>query len=102
MTMKQLGEMTGVTESAIGMYETGKRQPSYEMLLKLSEALKCSVDDIMRTKEEKPATERDELVETVQLLKDRPELKALLDVSSRNTPEQVKRLIDMMLLWEER
>lgn len=46
LTMKQLGKIVGVTESAIGLYETGKREPDYEMLLKLSEALGCTVADI--------------------------------------------------------
>lgn len=47
MTMKQLGNLVGVTESAIGLWETGKREPNQEMLLKLGEALDCSVLDIM-------------------------------------------------------
>lgn len=46
LTMKQLGEMVGVTESMIGQIETNKRNPSYETLLKLGEALECSVADI--------------------------------------------------------
>ena len=36
-----------MTESAVGQWETGKRTPKYEMLLKLGEALDCSVADIM-------------------------------------------------------
>ena len=47
LTMKQLGQMVGVTESAIGQYETDKRNPSYEMILKLSKALDCSVDYLL-------------------------------------------------------
>lgn len=47
LTMKQLGDMVGVTESAIGLWETGKREPKNEMLLKLGEALDCSVLDII-------------------------------------------------------
>lgn len=47
MTMKELGKKVGVTESAIQLYETGKRKPDYEMLLKLSEALDCTVLDLL-------------------------------------------------------
>lgn len=43
LTMKELGAMVGVSESAISQYETGKRQPDNEMLLKLGEALDVSV-----------------------------------------------------------
>lgn len=47
LTMKQLGEMTDVTESTIGMIETGKRKPGFELLLKLSEVFDCSIDDLV-------------------------------------------------------
>ena len=45
--MKELGEKVGVTESAIQQYEVQKRKPDYELLLKLSEALECTVDDLL-------------------------------------------------------
>ena len=68
LTMKQLGQMVGVTESAIGQYETDKRNPSYEMLLKLGEALGCSVDYLLNgprglvlTKSEHPEVEITEI-----------------------------------------
>ena len=47
LTMKELGKKVDLSESAIGYYETGKREPKYETLLKLSEALDCSVFDIL-------------------------------------------------------
>ena len=56
MTMKQLGKLVGVSESAIGQYETNARKPSFEILLKLGEALDCSVDDLV-SDEKTPATE---------------------------------------------
>lgn len=62
LTMKQLGALVNVSEAAIGYYETGKRSMNYEMLLKLGEALNCSVSDIIEGKKE-PATESDGLVQ---------------------------------------
>lgn len=59
LTMKQLGEMVGVTESMIGQIETYRRNPSFELLLKLGEALNCSVDDIVSDKKI-PVTDCDE------------------------------------------
>lgn len=47
MTMKELGDKVGVTESAISLYELGKRKPDYEMLLKLSEALNTDVNHLL-------------------------------------------------------
>lgn len=46
--MKQLGNIVGVSESMIGMIETGERNPSFETLLKLGEALDVPVDMILR------------------------------------------------------
>lgn len=62
LTMKQLAEMTDVSESMIQMVEAGTRRPSFELLLKLGEALECSVDDLVNEKKE-PATESDGLVQ---------------------------------------
>lgn len=47
MTMKELGDKVGVTESAISLYELGKRKPDYEMLLKLSEALETDISHLL-------------------------------------------------------
>lgn len=48
LTMKQLGELVGVSESMIGYLESGERSPSFETLLKLGEALDCTVDFLLR------------------------------------------------------
>lgn len=45
--MAELGKMVDKTESAIGLYEKGRRKPDFETLLKLGEALDCSVDSIL-------------------------------------------------------
>ena len=58
LTMKQLGEAVGVSESTIGMIETEKRKPSYEIMLRLAEELECTVDDLVADKEI-PTTESD-------------------------------------------
>lgn len=52
LTMKHLGELVGVSESAISQYETGKRQASYEVQLKLAEVLNCSIDYLLRGSED--------------------------------------------------
>lgn len=43
LTMKRLGELIGVSESAISQYETGARQPDNTKLLMLSEELGVTV-----------------------------------------------------------
>jgi len=51
--MKELGEMVGVSESAISQYETGKREADFETLLKIGEVLGCSLDYLLRGEESK-------------------------------------------------
>lgn len=47
LSMKRLGELVGVSESTISLYENGKRQPDHEMLKKLSAVLDVSVDFLL-------------------------------------------------------
>ena len=37
ISLKELGTIIGVAESTMSLYESGKRQPDYETLLKLAE-----------------------------------------------------------------
>ena len=55
MTMKQLGEVVDLAESTISQYETGKRQPDNETLLKLSEVFGVTVGYLLGAEENAPA-----------------------------------------------
>ena len=48
ISMKELGKKIGVAESTISQYETGKREPDFETLLKLGELFNVSVDYLLR------------------------------------------------------
>ena len=47
MTLKDLSDAVGQTQGSISHYETGRREPNFETLLKLGEALNCSVDSLL-------------------------------------------------------
>ena len=47
LTMKELGDRLGVSESAVQRWENGDRRPSYERLLQISEELDCSVNELL-------------------------------------------------------
>jgi len=93
--MKDLAELSGVSESAIGMYETGKRKPSFEVLLRLSEALGCTVDELVRENEKSPS-EDDGLYAELQLLRDMQERRALLHATRGLTADQVRQMTDFL------
>lgn len=48
LSMKELGNIVGVAESTISQYETGKREPDFETLLKLGEFFDVSIDYLLR------------------------------------------------------
>ena len=44
MTQQELAERLGVSASAIGMYEQGRREPTFELLLRMGEMFGVSTD----------------------------------------------------------
>lgn len=117
ITLKQLGEIIGVAESTMSLYETGKRTPDFEALLKISEYFGVTVDYLLgnkiQAKEKTPApglTAKDESDIQKQLEKTLQQLegeqgalmfdgkpmdditKELLIASLRNSMEIGKRL----------
>lgn len=59
LSMKELGERIGAAESTISLYETGKRQPDNDTIIKLSKTLDCTTDYLLGLSENKkmPADE---------------------------------------------
>lgn len=109
-----MGKKIGVAESTISQYETGKREPDFETLLKLGEFFNVSVDYLLRGEqyhEKTPAlTAKDErdiskkLEEALSQLESSQEglmfqgeplddaTKELIAISLRNSLEMGKRL----------
>lgn len=54
LKQKELAALVGVTESAISQLENGKRAPSFELSLKLAEALDCESSDFVSTRQNRP------------------------------------------------
>lgn len=47
LTQAQLAEMLGVSPSAVGMYEQGRREPDDELLVRMASVLRCSTDELL-------------------------------------------------------
>lgn len=47
MTAQVLAEKLGISQGAISHYETGRRKPSIDMVVKMSKIFNCSVDDLI-------------------------------------------------------
>ena len=92
MTMKELGDRVGCSEAAISLYELGKREASYEMLLKISEVLGTDVNHLLG--HEEPVEE--DISEFLEELRTRPELRILFQTSKDMTPEQINSVVQMI------
>lgn len=55
LTMKRLGEIVGVSESTISLYENGKRQPDSDMLKKFAELFNVSIDYLLENESHRTA-----------------------------------------------
>lgn len=86
LTQKELGQLVGVTESAVALWENGKRKPNYERLLKLSEALDCSVNDLV------DYTANYEDLD----LKDMPEITMIARAGAKMTPEKRQDMLKIL------
>lgn len=102
LTQKALSEKLGVALSTVAMWETGSRQPDYQMLNRIADFFGISFDDLLEDKEEKEtldsdeiyvAYEDDEVFSIRELLRTRPEMKMLFSVSKNATKEDIERTV---------
>lgn len=91
LTQKELAERIGSSESAISMYESGKRQPDYETLLKISDYFGVSVDYLLG--KETPRQNDPELDALLEQLKNRPEMRMLFKLASDATADDVRQAV---------
>ena len=57
LSQQELAEKTGLTRSAIGMYETGKREPDFETLEKIADFFNVNMDYLIGKSDFKNNTE---------------------------------------------
>lgn len=60
LTLKELGKRVGCSESAMSQYETGKRSPDYETLLKIAEELDTDVVFLLTGSSQQTPAQEDE------------------------------------------
>ena len=62
LSQREFAEKIGMSTSAVGMYEQGRREPEPQMLLKIAKVLQVTVEQLL---EEEPTVELGEMVEAV-------------------------------------
>lgn len=59
LTQKELGDLLGITDAAVGMWENGRRTPDVDVLGTLAELFDCSVDYLIGRSEVRKPTHDD-------------------------------------------
>lgn len=93
--MKQLGELVGVSESTISLYETGKREADYETMLKIAEVFNVSLDYLIRGRTGDGVDTEDVLEYREMLHKDK-RYGVLLSASKKLTTEDLDAVIHIV------
>lgn len=76
LSQRELGQRLGVSASAVGMYEQGRREPSAEKLVRLAEILEVTVDYLLTG--EPTARDRAALTDLARRAMDRAALAGLV------------------------
>lgn len=86
MNQGTLAKKLNISPSTIGMYETNKRQPNYDILVKIADLFNCSLDYLLER--------TDKRHETVTIM-DLSALKIAVSSKKYNKPtEQQKKQIE--------
>ena len=64
-SMKQLGEIIGVSESTISLYENGHRQPDFNTLIKLADYFNVTIDYLIGRENNYELTQTSEQLPTL-------------------------------------
>lgn len=97
LTQEELANLTGLKRSAIGMYESGSREPKFEILELLADFFNVDMN-ILLGKDTIPAQYyiHPETAALAQELHDKPELRILMDASRDLDPEDVRFVAEMV------
>ena len=96
----ELGKRLRVSASAVGMYEQGRREPSADTLVALSEIFGVTTDYLLTGDEpnKNAAIDNvdDDLREYLDELRSRPETRLLFSVTKNATKSQIEAIVKMI------
>ncbi|MGN0171735.1 MAG: helix-turn-helix domain-containing protein [Acutalibacteraceae bacterium] len=104
LSQAQLAKIIGVSQSTIGMWESGKNKPEHSYLLKLSEYFNVSIDYLVGKsdiKEMIAADEDEELAEYLEELKHNEGMRMLFKAAKGAKKEDYKSMVDMIEIMKK-
>lgn len=48
ISQNKLGEYLGVSNQLVSFWESGKREPDMDMIIKISEFFQCTIDELLK------------------------------------------------------
>ena len=87
LSQQQLSEKTGLSRSAIGMYETGKREPDMETLKALAEFFHVDMNTLTT------GDSNSEMSELLEALRTRDDMRMLFKLAKDASPEDVRSAV---------
>ena len=95
-THNELANRLNVSSGIIGMYESGSRRPSYEMLEVLADFFNVDIDYLTGRSERSTYYENPEVAQMAQELYDRPEMRLLFKAAKDTKKEDIEAVIEIL------
>lgn len=104
VTPYKVSKETGVTQTSLSNWKSGRNTPSAKTLQKLADYFGVTVGYLMGTEEEPNATDKennpivldDDALELLEELKERPEMRTLFSVSKKATKEDILKAVKII------
>lgn len=96
MTMQELADALGVSKALIGMYETGRRNPGYEMEEALADLFNVSIDFLRGSEDRSPFFLDEKQIALQQAFDKRPEMRMLFSTVEDCSAEEIQQAIKII------
>lgn len=97
MTIKQIADKAGLSESAVSKVFSGLNDnPTLDTLQGIAKVLDCIVDDFLFVKDEQEYYSDRRIALLAEELRDNPEKRMLLDASRDLTAEDINAVVEIM------
>ena len=97
ISQKELASYIDVSPSLVGMYEQGRRKPSFEILEAIADYFNINIDTLYGKDEIEEPYYLDPVVsESAQAVKDNPDLRLLFDASKGMSKSDIDFVVTMI------
>jgi transcriptional regulator with XRE-family HTH domain len=96
MSQEDLAKDTGLTRSAIGMYEGGNREPNFDTLELLADYFNVDIDYLLGKETRSTYYLNPETAKLAQEAFDDPDVRILLDAKRNLSPEDLQFVINLV------